>query len=161
MKRIITQVRKSILYSFVVVLIASLASCSSYKVITYPDYEEQEIADLQNPDSKYIVHQNDKVYILAEATTDSTSISGTLNSIDKDQIYYTANDDKKTFKSKEKGISKEIHIYLKNNTSQLQQGQTTIPFNKVEEVKYIKKDLKALGYVIGGLAVGMFVLLLI
>jgi len=160
MKRIKFLVKKSVSFSFVFIIIISLASCSQYKVISYPDYENQELSDIGREDSKYIVHQNDNLYVLTDATSDSTSISGNLSPIDGDQVYYTAQNDDKKFKTKEKGVLKEIHVYLNKDASQLNQGQVNIPMKKVEEVKYIKKDMKVFGIVIGGIAVAMFALLL-
>ena len=119
------------------------------------------MTDIQKDDSKYIVHQNNEIYVLTEASADSTSISGVLKPIGDAQVYYTAQDDNKTYKSKEKGVVKEIHVYLNKDALQLQEGQITIPLKKVEEVKYLKRDMRTFGYIIGGLAVAIFALLMI
>ena len=161
MKGINTLLRRSISYSFIFILISLLSSCSQYKVVTYPDYEEEKLTDIQKDDSKYIVHQNNKIYVLTEASADSTSISGVLKPMGDDQVYYTAQDNKKTYKSKEKSVVKEIHVYLNKDALQLQEGQITIPLKKVEEVKYLKRDMRTFGYIIGGLAVAIFALLIV
>ena len=161
MKGIKSVFKKIASYSYIFILMGSLASCSQYKVVTYPDYEEEELTDIQKDDSKYIIHQNDKIYVLTDATADSTSISGTLSPIGDDQVYYTAQDNKKTYKSKDKGVVKEIHVYMNKDASQLQEGPITISLKKVGEVKYLKKDLRTFGYVVGGLAVAMFAALML
>jgi len=160
MKRILPSLKKTISYSYVLIIFISLASCSQYKVISYPEYEDQELANVEKNDAKYIVHQNGAMYELTEATTNSESISGVLKPIDKDQVYFNDEGAKKV-KSKEKAILNEIHVYLNSDASALQQGQVTIPMKKVKDVKFVKRDMKVLGIAIGGLAIAMFALLLL
>jgi hypothetical protein len=159
MKRILPSLKKIISYSYVILFI-SLASCSQYKVISYPEYEDQKLTDVEKNDAKYIVHQNGAMYELTEATTDSVSISGVLKPIEQGQVYFNDKGATKV-KSKEKAILNEIHVYLKGNASALQQGQVKISMEKVKDVKFVKRDMKILGFVIGGLAVAMFALLLL
>ncbi len=159
MERVITKVRKFISYSFVVVLLATMASCSSYRVVSYPDSDQKGLMELNSANHNYIVHQGDKMYILNDVEANTTSISGVLNPIGSNHVYYTANNNEKKIKSENKEISKEVHIYVDKN-SQLQQGQTSISYDKVADVKYIKRDLRPFGWTIGALAVGVFVLML-
>ena len=160
MKRIMPSLKKIISYSFIFIVISSLASCSQYKVISYPEYEEQELVNIEKENSKYIIHQNGAMFELVEVSSDPTSISGVLKPIDENQVYFNDKGSKKV-KSKEKGILNEIHVYLNKDASTLQQGEVKIPTKEVKDVKFIKRDMKLFGFVIGGLAVAMFALLLI
>jgi len=66
---------------------------------------------------------------------DSTFLTGNISEIDSSLYFYNKNNTFWRIKNKEKEITKEVHVYLKEGN--IQPPYTEIPLNNVEEIHVI------------------------
>ena len=155
--------KRFISYLFILLIINYSVSCSYYKVIVSPASEVSKFPTPEKINSKFIVHQNDNLYVLKIKSLDKKSIIGSLQTIDKNNIIYNEDSKNNKYNPKSKRKSIETHIYLYEGVQTLQDGQTEILLDQIMEIRFIEKDIRktrntSLWILAGVITVGLVIL---
>ncbi|MBT8220572.1 MAG: hypothetical protein KJP00_12155, partial [Bacteroidia bacterium] len=128
----------SIIYAFLVLIFFVASGCNYYVVKSLEKDNYSSINELDKTHKYFVVHHNEEIYKMEGISVDSDMISGTLALVQR-EVYYSEYRSK-AFKKEERGILREVHIYLRDDTKGIELGSNQIPLSSVYELKIIKKD---------------------
>jgi hypothetical protein len=135
--------------------------CNYFKVKYISNNDTNSIYDIGNIHKQFIVHFGDIRYSIQSIKVDNTKITGDLY-IHKSQIYYYDGRPNR-YKSFEKDILHEVHIYLKESFSYPKVGPVEIPLSEIHEIRVIDKNTGATtaSYIFSGLGIIVGILAII
>ncbi len=148
---------RSLFYFFFIGLFSILiVGCKYYKVSKVAPEEISKKIDIDNSDKLYIIHHHQKEYILTDLKIESNQIFGEIiKPTPFQKIYYSSQNENKKIKNEERNILREVHFYLMNKGSALEEGEIEIPFKDIYEIHIVKQDKGATAfYVTTGILAG-------
>lgn len=139
MKTVLTLPRKkNISYFLMILMLFQTVGCKYYKVESTPSNEYVSIHNIGEIHKFFIVHAGENLYALKKITADAIKITGNIEKA-HDSIYYSE-ERKYRYKSAERNILNEIHIYLNENIEVIPSGFTEIPLTSIKEIRIIEHD---------------------
>ena len=160
--------KRMISYLFLLLIINYTVSCSYYKVIVSPASEVSKFPTPEIINSRFIVHQNDNLYIFKIKSLDQKSIKGILEIVDNKSVLYNKDNKSNEYNRDPKSNGKsiilnEVHIYLNDEVMTLQLGQIEILLDQIKEIRFIEKDIRktrksTLWWLAGATTVGLVIL---
>lgn len=127
--------KKGFSWFFIILLLVHTTSCKIYQIEKLTRNDAFGIENFRPADKKVIVHAGQKTFMLSDFKLDSTFLSGNISEIDSSLFFYNKNNTFWRIKDKEKEITKEVHVYLKEGN--IQPPYVEISLNNVEEIHVI------------------------
>lgn len=131
--------KKGASWFLIIVMMLQMTSCSYYQVKTLTRHDIGGTRGYDLGEKKWIIHAGDETYLLTEPRIDSSFLSGNLIKMDTAFYFYKENNTVKRYRSSEKEITKEVHVYI--GEVNLQPPYAEIPLNKLEEISVINPNI--------------------
>jgi hypothetical protein len=153
--------KKRISYFLIALILFYSYGCNYFKVKNLTPNDIVSIRDIGEMHKYFLVHSESEIFSLNEISIDTTSISGRLST--KTGYVYYSEGRKYRMNKTENGILNEVHIYLYENSEDLQLGFAEIPFSSIKSIKIIEKDngKTTASYVFGGLGIVFGVMVIV
>jgi hypothetical protein len=161
MKNIRSAVYSKFISLILVILMLNLTGCTTYFTYNKAARTPANIESIGKLHKYFIVHSGEDKFALENISLDTLNLSGTF-AVPKNDIIY--NESRyKSYKSTEKNILNEVHIYLSETSPKPTIGTFSVPIADIKEIRIIEKDhFKTIAsYTIGtGLAIGGILVIL-
>ncbi len=156
-----TILRQGGVYLLSFMLLFHTYSCTYFKTKKISSDFEASIKDIGELHKYFILHDGINLFKINDLSVDSVNISGELMVINE-PFYYTQNRSARV-KKEEKGITNEVHIYLRTPAETLTIGYADIPLEEIKELRIIDIDTgkTVASYIFGNLGVAAGVLVII
>lgn len=155
--------KKSFSYFFIFLMLTQAYSCKYYKVKRATGDNIGYVFKMDKSKNQFIIHQNnDEVYSITGITADSSYVSGYIKE-PSIPIYYSDKRKGTKYKTYEKPIIHEVHIYLRNNAPQVEIGFTKISLNDIRKIDIIDQNTGKMvaTYILSGVAIWAIIAIIV
>lgn len=159
MQKLFTSYHKIALSVLLSILIMTYTtSCIYYRARIVQD-NFPTIKEIGQVHQMFYVHLGELVYGLENISVDKSALYGNLIILDHEPYYYEGR--KYIVKEQDKDILNEVHIYMNNDISFIELGETSIPLSTIHEIRVINQDAGKTLLAFVGTALLMFILITI
>lgn len=149
-----------------VVFVHFITGCQTYYKVSPGSNSPEVIAQMQEENKYFILHEGDKVWHLRDLVLneDQMVITGALDTLPADHQYYktTKPEHGTRYKPSQGHPTYEVHLYIREHIEQ-DNSQVIVPLQAIEKVEVYDKDsgATAVSYIFGGLGIILGILAIV